>query len=195
MVRIPHCASVSASENGPNSGDGQPPKRRKAGAQLGNKNRIRHGLMACALPDGCTGVRKSITQFRQALEKLLIEDREQVSIYDAALVNEAVRWEQHSLLATRWLRLHAADMDHGERLSYSREIARGASERNKALRELGINRRAIDGLKDGGAGSAFRNGNIHLPDLPDLSEPPPEPAPPCPDATPNHPPSPPLPPA
>lgn len=64
----------------------------------------------------------------------------EVSLMDAANINTAVRWERHALLAQRWLRHNAHEMTHDQRLAYSKEIANASSNRDKALRELGIDK-------------------------------------------------------
>ena len=140
-------ANETANNNGQNLAV-EKPRKRRGGPPKGTRNHLRHGLTATALPPGCTGIRKSITQFRQSLEKIILANRDEIGVYDASLVNEACRWEQHSLLATRWLRLHADSMDHAGRLAYSREVARGASERSKALKELKIDGRRLSEASD-----------------------------------------------
>jgi hypothetical protein len=132
-------ASVAASNTTPKTSGEQPTKLRRAGAPRHNKNSIRHGLTATALPPGCTGVRKSVTTFRQSLEKIISDRNDgEITIFFAAVINSACRWEQHALLAVRWLRINFADLNHDQRLAYSREIARASSERDKCLKELGL---------------------------------------------------------
>src|SRR5262245_19631985 len=118
----------------PTQSGNQLTKLRRGGAPKRNKNAIRHGLMTTALPPGCTGVRKSVNKFRQAIEKIVAENLGgEISVLAAATINSASRWEQHALLANRWLRIHFAELNHDQRLAYSREVARASSERDKCL--------------------------------------------------------------
>ncbi len=110
----------------------------KGGAPIANKNAVRHGLTTGSLPTGCAYVVRSTNELRATLENAVIELRNEVSLYDAAIINTAVRWERHALLAQRWLRLEADKMDASIRLSYSRDVARASAERDKCLKSLGV---------------------------------------------------------
>src|ERR1700733_10752198 len=79
-------------------------------APRNNQNAIRHGLMAAKLPTGCSYIRKSIRQFRAALEDEVIRRFEEVTTYRAALIQSASRHEQRALLLQRYLR-EAADAE------------------------------------------------------------------------------------
>lgn len=111
----------------------------------GNRNATRHGLTAGQLPKGAAYVRRITDSLRVALERA-ITDRNggEVSLYHAALIQSAVRWERHSLLSQRWLRQEAATMNADQRLAYSRETARASAERDKCLKLLGLDISAHD---------------------------------------------------
>ena len=68
----------------------------------------------------------------------MIELCGEVGLADAAAINSAVRWERHAMLAQRWLRVDAGDMDASTRLAYSRDVAKASSERDKCIRALGL---------------------------------------------------------
>jgi hypothetical protein len=116
----------------------EPTQRGRGGAPRNNVNGIRHGLFGTGLPPGSGHIERRINQFRRVLEAHVIAQRGQVTIDDSLAIDEAFRWERHGQLASRWLYKHAAEMTHDERLKFSREAARAASERNKAVASLGL---------------------------------------------------------
>lgn len=132
----------------PDSADGATTRNRqvtrKRGAQPGNKNTLTHGLDASRglragrLPKGCGYIVRAVNDFTRAFNRALIAQKGEVSFTDAASVNSATRWERHSCLALRWLRLHADEMSHDQRLAYSREIAKASAERDKCIRATGL---------------------------------------------------------
>ena len=117
-------------------------EKSRQGAPLGNQNATKHGLSArhglrgSSLPKGCGHIRRAINVFRRALEAAVFEDRGEVSITDAALINSAYRWEKHSQLCQRWLFLESEKLSDADRLSYSRDVARASCERDKAIAQL-----------------------------------------------------------
>lgn len=60
----------------------------------------------------------------------------EIDLPSACWINTALRWERHARLSARWLRIEAEAMSPGDRLSYSREVARASSERDKAIMQL-----------------------------------------------------------
>ncbi len=115
----------------------------KPGAPAGNGNNLRHGLRSLTignLPKGCGWIKSLVTQSRKMLEAAVIVEKGKVSTYDACVLQSAARWEQHGLLAQRWLRMNGDTMSDADRLTYSREIARASTERDKCLRSLGLDR-------------------------------------------------------
>jgi hypothetical protein len=106
------------------------------GPPRGNKNALSHGLSSGRLPKGCSSIGASVNAMLRALETATLKAKGEVSIVDAALIQSACRWERHSQLAARWLRLAFAELTYDERLRYSRETARASSERDKAIGAL-----------------------------------------------------------
>jgi hypothetical protein len=145
----------SVDEN-PDSAGGETARNRKAvrkrGAQPGNKNTLTHGLDAShglragRLPKGCGYIVRAVNDFTRSFNRALIAQKGEVSFTDAASVNSATRWERHSCLALRWLRLHCETMTHDQRLTYSREIAKASAERDKCIRATGL---AVCDVTDG----------------------------------------------
>jgi len=116
------------------------------GATPGNSNAMTHGLYSGALPAGCGYIRKYTDKLRVTLERAVLAMASELTVYDAACIMSAVRWERHALLAQKWLRLHSAEMTHDQRLAYSREIARASTERDRSIKALGLDRRDVDVL-------------------------------------------------
>lgn len=112
---------------------------------MGNRRAVGHGLRMVngRLPLGASWIRRESDATKRFLEREVVRVKGELSILDVATVNEAVAWERHRLLAARWLRIAHAELSHDQRLNFSREVARAATERNKALRLLGIDKRDI----------------------------------------------------
>lgn len=110
------------------------------GAPKGNQNGVTHGLkLRCSdVPAKCNYVRIVRNQLRDVLTTVVEERKGEVSLVDACYIQSATKWETHSQLAARWLRLHAGDMTHQDKLAYSREVARASSERDKCVEKLGL---------------------------------------------------------
>ena len=105
-----------------------------------NSNALKHGLSIGRLPKGAAYVANLTAKLRQALEDATLDIRGQVGVYELAVINSAIRWERHALLAQRWLRREAANLTPDQRLAFSREVARASSERDKCLKALGLYR-------------------------------------------------------
>jgi hypothetical protein len=122
-----------------------PPKKRNTGGKAGrsgpatgNENAMRHGLKAGKLPSDAKYIEVRLNIFRRNLEAAVMDSKGEVSIPDAASIQTAMRWERHAALAQRWLTKSYDELKPQERLSFSREIAKASTERDKALRELGL---------------------------------------------------------
>lgn len=113
-------------------------KRAGEGGQLGNRNALRHGLRAGRLPPGCSWIASQTAELRTALEDAVVALRGEIAIVDAAAINTALRCERHALLCQKLLRDKWDELDHSERLSYSREITTASAARDKAIDRLGI---------------------------------------------------------
>ena len=70
------------------------------------------------------------------LEDAVLANRNEVSILDAACIQTCLRWERHAALAQRWLVKADNELKPEQRLTFSREVARASSERDKALATL-----------------------------------------------------------
>lgn len=138
-------ASASASP-APKPGQSSPAEaeplgdKKSAGAPKGNTNSIRHGLLSGKMPKGCQYVENRMNSFRRQLEAEVIAVHGSVSIVQAASINTAVKWERHGMLAQRWLRLECDDLKPADKLSFSREIAKASTERDKALAALDLDK-------------------------------------------------------
>ena len=115
------------------------------GAPVGNSNAVKHGLQAKnllttgALPKGAGYVKRITNELRAAIENAVSDAKGEVCLHDSAVAQTAIRWERHALLAQKWLRLETDNLTPDQRLAFSRDIARASTERDKCLRELGLN--------------------------------------------------------
>lgn len=117
----------------PDTPENASPKARKRGGQPCNRNGLRHGLKAGKLPKDALHVEITTNRLRRQLEDAVLAARGAVSLTDASLIQSAVRWERHSALANRWLRMKSAELRPTELMAFSREVARASSERDKAI--------------------------------------------------------------
>ncbi len=109
-------------------------------APIKNRNAVRHGLRAGQLPKGASYIKRETDVLRRIIEDAVAAlDGGNVSLYHAGVVQSCIRWERHAMLCQRWLRLEAGDLTPDQRLAFSRDIARASTERDKCLRELGLN--------------------------------------------------------
>ncbi len=115
----------------------------KVGGQRGNRNHMRHGLTAGKLPQGCQYIENALNSFRRQLEDIVLENKGSISLLDAAAIQTALKWERHGALALRWLNKAGDKLKPMESMSFSREIAKASTERDKALANLGLNRNKV----------------------------------------------------
>lgn len=111
------------------------------GAPIANCNATRHGLSTGNLPKGCGYIKRTTNQLRNAVEDAVVEAHGEITLEDAAVIQTAIRWERHALLAQRWLRRETASLTPDQYLAFSRDIARASSERDKCIKLLGLGRR------------------------------------------------------
>lgn len=110
-------------------------------APKGNTNALRHGLTVGILPRGCGRITRTVNQFRSELEAAALEIHGgTLGPAESMAIHTACRWERHALLAGRWLRRNYDELNHDQRLHYSREIAKASSERDKAIAPLKLAR-------------------------------------------------------
>lgn len=98
------------------------------------------GLTLGRLPKGNAWIMRVAQRFANALMDAVIESGGRLDVYTLALIQTAVKWERHSMMAQKWLREHIDKMNPDTRLAYSREIARASAERDRTLRQLGLDR-------------------------------------------------------
>lgn len=120
----------------------------KGGAPAGNANAMRHGLKAAKLPAGCKYIEHAINALRRQLEAAVVSLRREVTLLDAAAIQTACKWEKHGRLAEHWLRHEHEKLTPTERLNFSREAARAAAERDKALASLRLDGKPDDAFDD-----------------------------------------------
>ncbi|HEY4259360.1 MAG TPA: hypothetical protein VGM98_04345 [Schlesneria sp.] len=118
-------------------------KSRRSGPPKGNVNNMRHGLKAGKLPPGCQYIEVRMNLFRRELESAVIAVKGEINLIDAANIQTAMKWERHGALAQRWLTKEADTLKPVERLTFSREIARASTERDRALTALGLDRNQV----------------------------------------------------
>ncbi|MBL8827530.1 MAG: hypothetical protein JNM18_11180, partial [Planctomycetaceae bacterium] len=75
-------------------------------APRGNKYAARHGVRAFltngTLPEGCGRISGQIGRFRTTLESELVRRKGELTLYDAAVCQSAMRFETVVLLWERW---------------------------------------------------------------------------------------------
>src|SRR5205085_2442552 len=111
-------------------------KREAGKGRQGNRNAMRHGLKAGKLPVDCAYIEIACNALRRQLEDAVLAARGEVTLLDAASIQTSVKWERHAALALRWLRVKGNELKLVEQLTFSREIARASTERDKALAAL-----------------------------------------------------------
>lgn len=121
-------------------------KNKFYGAAINNRSAMRHGLSAGKLPKNCRYIELRLNKIRRVLEDAVVQAKGEISVPDAAMIQSAIRWEKHSELCSRWLWLESNDLKAIDKAHFSREIARGSSERDKAIRELGLPKSALKTL-------------------------------------------------
>ena len=70
------------------------------------------------------------------LEDALLAENNRVTLSDAAAIQTALKWERHSALCNRWLRLKGETLKPEQYLKFSEGIAKASAERDKAIRQL-----------------------------------------------------------
>lgn len=104
-----------------------------------NKNNLRHGLRSFAsgsLPNGASYIATIVATMRRQIVAAIVAVRGELTIDETATLQTACRWETHSMLAQRWLKLRADEMSPELLLKFSREICVASERRDVALRLL-----------------------------------------------------------
>ena len=144
------CSDSKEAESSENTLPATERKQRKkdpgSGAPKGNMNSVKHGLTTYriavlgSMPKSMKYIQHKINKMRVNLEQQVLALKGVISLSDQASINTACRWERHSCLAQRWLRLVGDDLKPADRLNFSREIAKGSAERDKSLAALDLDR-------------------------------------------------------
>jgi len=98
----------------------------------------RHGLTIGRCPAGSQYVGRLLSQFRRGLEQAVRQTKGTISRADAGLIDRAVHWHRHSLLARRWLREAGDTLSPEERLRFSYAVADACDRREASIGRLGI---------------------------------------------------------
>lgn len=112
--------------------------RNKGGPPANNTNAMRHGLLAGKLPKGCSYIANRTLALRREVERSVISIKGEVTLLDASSIQSAIRWERHAMLCQRWLTKAIDELTPEQRLSFSREVARASTERDRCLRALNL---------------------------------------------------------
>lgn len=116
----------------------------RSGPARNNRNAMRHGLSAGKLPEGCAYVEDRINVFRRKIEDCVVQAKAEISLTDASIINTAVKWERHGMLASHWLRTQYDELSAADRLKYSEQIAKASDSRDRAIGRL-----KLDEVKQG----------------------------------------------
>lgn len=125
-----------------------PEEQSRGGAPKGNRNATRHGLRATNLPKGCIYLQGQLVSFRRIIRNDLVTKYGRTSNYQEAVLQSAVRHETRAVLAARWLRKEAHNLEVDKRLALLREVGNATDSRDKCLRELGLDDDGFDNAID-----------------------------------------------
>lgn len=112
----------------------------RSGPPKGNLNSGRHFLRAGSLPKRLKYIEVRLNCFRRNVESLVVAQKGEVSLLDAARINTALRHERHAILAQHWLRVEGERMAASDRLRFSEAIGKASDSRDKALVALGLDK-------------------------------------------------------
>jgi hypothetical protein len=102
---------------------------------------LRHGLRTRRLPfQGGKAIEQYRNKYRVAIEDELLSQGREIGPSEATHVAAAVLAYEHSMKAGFWLANHYDELNHDQRLTFSREEMRGFAEAAKLLKSLGIDR-------------------------------------------------------
>lgn len=121
--------------------------------KLNNKNALKHGLCSTGtLPKHMSYVKRLAVGLRCGLEKQCVEVHGGVSMTQACHIATAVKFETHSQLCARWLRVGYDELSLEQRVSLSREVATASQQRDKSVEKLKLRdrpQRVVDKLYEG----------------------------------------------
>lgn len=110
----------------------------RRGAPIANTNSVRHGLKANRLPARLAWADRRVNAFRKVVENAVIAAKHEVTLVDAATINTLIRFEKHAVLCGHWLSKEIDNLSNADRIAFSREVANASAQRDKCLRQLGI---------------------------------------------------------
>lgn len=108
------------------------------------RNNMQHGLCSNrvaslgGVPKGASYVGRLVGKLRRELENNVEVAKGKITLTDALVINTACRWERHAMLANRWLAKNCEKMTFDQRLNYSRDIAKAAENRDRAIGKLNL---------------------------------------------------------
>ena len=110
---------------------------KQQGAQPANRSAFRHGLRSSRWPAGFSYQERQCNLYRRVLEDVVLAQRGEIDVIDAGTIHSAVQWAAHGAKAAKWL-ADGADLSPSDKLNHSREIARASTERDRAVKALGL---------------------------------------------------------
>lgn len=134
------------------------PTMARAGAPKLNGNATKHGLAVVigTLPPRFGRLVRQVNDFRKLLEAEVIAQKGELSVVDALLVQSATRIERHCQLCLKWLRDSYEKLTPDQRLAHSRELAASTANRDKIVKQLGIEPLPARGDDDDGFTARFQ---------------------------------------
>jgi hypothetical protein len=111
------------------------------------------------LPPGCRYIEIRCNFLRRQCEAAVIALKGEVSLTDAAAINSILRWERHGMLAEHWLRKEMATLSPSDRLRFSEAIAKASDNRDRNIRQLGLDRDSTRDVLD----TLYRRPGLALP--------------------------------
>ena len=97
-------------------------------------------LIVGNLPKPLHRVQRFVLQYRRTLEDAVIEVRNEVGLIDAHVIDAACKHEQHAGVCRHLLRQKIETMSVADVRECSKQIATATDARNKAVRELQLER-------------------------------------------------------
>lgn len=119
------------------------------GAPKGNTNNLRNGshsfrLIVGDMPSTMERQKKNALKYRRSLEDEVRRVKGEINIDDAHSIDLAIQGEIHAAWCRWILKDRLATMNNADILTCSREILRGKETRNRAVRELELDKAASD---------------------------------------------------
>jgi hypothetical protein len=123
-------------------------KKGASGPAKGNQNATRHGMRGSKLPSECKFIELRVNNLRRQMEEAVLAVKGEINIVDAAAINSILQWERHGALAAYWLRKEAKTLSAGDRLRFSEACAKASDNRDRNIRQLGLDHDKAEDLLD-----------------------------------------------